>query len=161
MKREEMIDLIRRAASYRSGADSCNSLYMGSMATHSLYCALGGTSPLHDTLDDLLSRATTAQLGAAMKVCDNIIRHMTKHPTKPCPCCGQIVPATKRSRGYTLAMLEEARRIATEVCEDYGEFDNAALARFRKNGIWNDHPAVQAALRAMGMTEFRMEQQTD
>lgn len=43
--------------------------------------------------------------------------------------------------------LEEARAAATAAIEIYGDFQQQELwDRFRKNGIWNDHAAVQSAL---------------
>jgi hypothetical protein len=43
--------------------------------------------------------------------------------------------------------LELARIIATQAIERYGFFNSEAeWDRFRKQGIWNDHDAVQAAL---------------
>ncbi|MBI1684428.1 hypothetical protein [Caulobacter hibisci] len=52
----------------------------------------------------------------------------------------------RRFGQQTAAELAEARAAADAVMEDYGEGD---LARFRADGIWNDHPAVQAALRVI------------
>ena len=41
---------------------------------------------------------------------------------------------------------ELARACAMAVIEWYGSDDEVTMDRIRKNGIWNDHIAVQAAL---------------
>ena len=47
----------------------------------------------------------------------------------------------------TKAELAEARAAATEAIEKYGDFQQSEVwDRFRRNGIWNDHAAVQSAL---------------
>ncbi len=45
--------------------------------------------------------------------------------------------------------LKEAREIASSVMEKYGDFSDAQWEIFRTQGIWNDHPAVQAVLIAL------------
>lgn len=50
---------------------------------------------------------------------------------------------------YEPADLGLARTIATQVVERYGENTAEEMARIRRDGIWNDHPAVQAALVAI------------
>lgn len=48
---------------------------------------------------------------------------------------------------HTSDELKEARELATKFIEIYGDFgDQATWNHFRKNGIWNDHTAVQSAL---------------
>ena len=79
LSRKEKCELIVAAKAYRSGPDPYNSLYMGSMATHSLFCSLGGDI-LRGSLDDLLKRATDQQISAALDVCANIIKHMGRGP---------------------------------------------------------------------------------
>lgn len=55
--------------------------------------------------------------------------------------------AMTRSYGtHTDEELAQARTIALQVVERYGDDDEHALERMRRNGIWSDHPAVQAAL---------------
>lgn len=83
MNRQQKIDLI--LAAYNFNADmravaSCNSLYMGSMATYSLHRALGAGPPHETSLAEALAHATDAQLDAGLKVCENIIQHMEKNP---------------------------------------------------------------------------------
>jgi len=58
---------------------------------------------------------------------------------------------SKRGFGqHTPAELEYARKVATEIVEKYGYFENEALwKQFREHGIWNDHEAVQVALRVI------------
>lgn len=91
LSRDEKVALIKGAASYRSGSDSCNSLYMGSIATSRLLHVLGGVYG-QDGLESLLERATESQVNAGIDYAWNYIDYMQKHPMKPCPCCGQIVP---------------------------------------------------------------------
>lgn len=51
---------------------------------------------------------------------------------------------------HTPEELEEARAIATDAIEMYGDFPNQEIwDRFRSGGIWNDHVAVQAAIVAV------------
>lgn len=88
LSRQEKIDLIKKASTYRSGADSINTVYMGSMAMSSLKRSLGGFHD--DSLDLLLINATEGQLRAALRECQPYIKTMIKKPTAPCPCCGQI-----------------------------------------------------------------------
>lgn len=48
--------------------------------------------------------------------------------------------------------LEAARGIASAAIDRYGDFVNEAIwEQFRRDGIWNDHVAVQAALVAIKM----------
>lgn len=42
--------------------------------------------------------------------------------------------------------LDLAREIATEVCQKYGDFDDASYHQFMNHGIWNDHVSVQTAI---------------
>jgi len=91
---EQKRDLIRAALSYRSGQDSINSVYMGSMATFSAMGALGERYGFGN-LERGLANASEDQIDACLKVCKRTIDYMLKHPTSKCPCCGQIVPAKK------------------------------------------------------------------
>jgi hypothetical protein len=71
----EKINLIEKAADYRSGPDPYNSVYMGSMATASLMHALGGSYGV-SSLKDLLARASDAQLTAGLEPCLPVIQAM-------------------------------------------------------------------------------------
>lgn len=84
-------DLIRRAADYKSGSDSCNSVYMGSLATHTMMLALGADPKSWD-LEAPLAKAGPTQIDKALDVCASIIWYMQKHPTTKCSQCGQVVP---------------------------------------------------------------------
>lgn len=70
---------IKRAVDFRSGPDSCNSVYMGSMATCRLIIALGGEYG-KSTLDPLLERASVAQLDAALRVCAPVLNRLHEEP---------------------------------------------------------------------------------
>lgn len=96
LEREKKQDLIVRAMDYKSGPDSCNSVYLGSMARHSTFMALG-SHITRGTLIDALAKATDAQLNAALDVCANVIRYMLENPRTTCPTCGGIVPAKKEA----------------------------------------------------------------
>ncbi len=85
-------NLIRQAVYYRSGPDSCNSMYMGGMALASLMHALGTTLGNGD-FEPVLLKANRKQLDNALDVCKNIIEYMQKHPMKICKCCGSILKA--------------------------------------------------------------------
>lgn len=82
--------LILAAMKYRDGNDSCNSFYMGSMATARLYHALGmrygddGFAANLAIADD----ATVAKVKAAAQP---YIDYMLAHPVRRCPSCDQIV----------------------------------------------------------------------
>jgi len=91
MTREQKVMLIRAAASYRSGEDRVNTVYMGSLATAKLHQLLGG-SYVYDSLTGLLAKASSDQLDDALLHCERYIIHMQEHPTERCPCCGQIRP---------------------------------------------------------------------
>lgn len=88
-------DLIRKALAYRSGEDSCNSVYMGSLATAMLFGVLElnyGRTPA-SAFDDALATATRMQLDECMNIARSVITYMDKNPVSRCPCCGQIVRA--------------------------------------------------------------------
>ena len=94
IKMERDKELIRRAMVYRSGSDSCNSMYMGSMSTARLYYILGlkyGDVGFDEALED----ATRKQLDKLLEACDNIIEYMKKYPMKRCSHCGQVMSARK------------------------------------------------------------------
>lgn len=85
----EKIKLIADAREYRSGPDSCNSLYMGGMALANLRRALKG-KPLDEIPDTPEGHAL---LDAGLDVCWHYISYMMQHPTKKCPTCGGVMRA--------------------------------------------------------------------
>lgn len=89
LERAVKVNLIKAAAAYRSGADSCNSVYMGGHAHAQLRVALGGG--FRDSLDDLLERASDNELNAGLEACWPYIKHMREHPVDRCPCCGGLI----------------------------------------------------------------------
>ncbi|SCM79903.1 hypothetical protein KL86PLE_90699 [uncultured Pleomorphomonas sp.] len=91
MTLDEKRHLIKKAFDYRSGVDSCGSVYMGSMAKAELFRRLGG-SFVRDSLDALLTKADDAHLSSALAYCSEILAYAEKHPVQICPCCGQIIP---------------------------------------------------------------------
>lgn len=92
MKLTNQRKLILDATKYRSGADSINSVYMGSMALASLYCALGKQYG-RDSLEIAIATASEIQIQAALKICAPYIEYMIKYPTKHCQTCGNIMPS--------------------------------------------------------------------
>lgn len=88
-------DLIRKALVYRSGEDSCNSVYMGSMATALVWQVLKVDLLKQSRVDfdDALAKADRLQLDECMNIARSVIRYMDKNPVSRCPCCGQIVRA--------------------------------------------------------------------
>lgn len=86
--------LILAASRYRSAADSCNSVYLGSMATAKLFHVLGGDWG-RNGLADVIKAASRAQVDEALKVCASVIEYMGKHPTTECPCCGGVVSVNR------------------------------------------------------------------
>ncbi len=109
------------ALDYRSGPDSCNSLYLGSMATHSICQAFGGS--LGDVGFDLrkaIKDGTRRQVDKALESCASVIEYMKKHPTGRCPTCGTkgidlqsiasvtTPPEAERKAEARIAVLEQA-----------------------------------------------------
>jgi len=84
--------LIREAMVYRSGEDSCNSVYMGSMAIAGLYHVLGLRYG-EGNFAEALEKAGRKKVDALLKECKSMIVYMRAHPRKHCPCCGQIIKA--------------------------------------------------------------------
>jgi hypothetical protein len=86
--------LIRAAMAYRSGADSINEVYLGSMAKAGLYHVLGLRLTSED-FDKALDQANRMQLDLLLSGCKHVIEYMRTHPVTRCPCCGQIVSADR------------------------------------------------------------------
>lgn len=51
--------------------------------------------------------------------------------------------------GVAPEVLEQARQIASDAIEVWGDLDEHQMAIFRERGLWNDHVAVQAVLAAL------------
>lgn len=86
LPRADKMALITKAREYRSGNDSCNSVYMGSTATHMLYREL---APGKD-FADILEMSTDKQLDKALAVCAGVLDYAEHNPRERCPCCGAI-----------------------------------------------------------------------
>lgn len=80
------------ALEYKSGNDSCNSVYVGSLGTAIVVEILGGYYG-KSYIPALLNVATEAQVRAAHKQLKRVITYMHKPPVKKCPHCGNITPA--------------------------------------------------------------------
>lgn len=96
-ERAAMVARIIAALSYRSGADSVNSVYMGGMATAGVYSEVGLRYG-HDSQEDLIAalhKASDKRLIAAFMRCRWVIEYMERNPRKVCPCCngsGYVAP---------------------------------------------------------------------
>lgn len=92
MDRQQKIDRIIFATKYRSGNDSCNSVYIGGMQLCAAMTALGGAFG-RDTFEDACAKASDRRLDAALAECEWVLDYADKHPVTVCECCGQIKPA--------------------------------------------------------------------
>lgn len=86
----KMVEEILEASKYRSGNDSCNSLYMGGMMSARLFSILQADYGI-TSLSDALNKASVQNIIKAREYCDGFIQKMRKHPVHKCPTCGQIV----------------------------------------------------------------------
>lgn len=87
-------ELIKAALKYKSGADSCNSVYMGSMATARACAILGVGWPPSVKLADAVDNASDKVIERLLEHCQHYIDYMLEHPTTRCKSCGQIIPTT-------------------------------------------------------------------
>lgn len=97
MDDDALRELVRGAIRYRSGPDSINTVYLGSMAQMRLFTILR-LSYSRDTWESFnaaLKVATRDRLLKMVDVCKWVIEFMQKNPMRTCPCCGQIIPATR------------------------------------------------------------------
>lgn len=94
-KKKRMKEEILAAMDYRSGEDSCNSVYVGSMAEARVYHICGHYyREAHEiSVKKLLDNASGHEIAEVHKYLKHYIDYMKKHPTKKCPTCGQIMPA--------------------------------------------------------------------
>lgn len=90
MNHEKRKQEILAALEYRSGNDSCNSVYAGSMKLAQVISLLGGSYG-KDSVEHLLETATCEQIAAAHRSLSFLIGFMHKHPVKKCPTCGNIM----------------------------------------------------------------------
>lgn len=99
---QDKADIIA-ALDYRSGPDSVNSLYLGSMAVGMICHAVG--IKYSDPVDrrEAIHNATREQIDKALEACVAVIAHMKAHPTETCPTCG--TPGVSLSR---LAQKEDS-----------------------------------------------------
>lgn len=91
--REEQEKILHAATTYRSGTDSCNSVYMGSIAHAILRRALGDGYPGTESYADLLPNVSNQRIMMGIEAAMHIIEYMLENPRKKCPCCGQITNA--------------------------------------------------------------------
>jgi hypothetical protein len=90
MKRE-----ILAVLEYKSSEDSCNSVYVGSMALSRVYSFLGSYYGSPTSITSLLETADSASIQLTHDYLSTYIDFMKKNPVNHCPKCGQIVRKTK------------------------------------------------------------------
>lgn len=78
------------ATKYRSGEDSCNSVYMGGMGHTSLRQALGDSYPNKHSYEELVAIVSDKILNKGIMTAMHTIEYMLANPRRTCPCCGQI-----------------------------------------------------------------------
>lgn len=88
-KREE----IKAVLKYRSGADSCNSVYVGSMATAKV-CDILDITYGSDNINKAIDKADLRVIHRVHKyLYPGYIKYMRKNPVTKCKKCGQVIPA--------------------------------------------------------------------
>lgn len=92
--RPEREALLLAATTYRSGNDSCNSVYMGGMAHHSLRLALRDPYPNKMSYAELIPTVSDKCLEAGIKAAIHTIEYMLRNPRDICPRCGSVVKAS-------------------------------------------------------------------
>lgn len=79
-----------------------------------------------------------------------------------CPKCGYshppdgvcLEPVTRiRPFGLSFDVLDKIRSVVMKAWESYGDDDGPTCDRIRKDGLWNDHIAVQAGIAAYKMED--------
>lgn len=91
---------ILAALKYRSGPDSCNSLYAGSLQTSMVIQALGGSYG-RDGAADLLPKATDKMVNEAYKCLRNLIEYMKVHPAyKPFHKCQDALERLREAESF-------------------------------------------------------------
>lgn len=97
LDRQKKINILLAATTYKSAEDSCNSLYMGSMAHASLHRKLGMSYPSRLSYKDVLENKETKDesIDGAIRQLENFILYIIDHPVASCPCCGQVIQVKK------------------------------------------------------------------
>lgn len=90
-------NLLIKATSYRSGEGLLNTVYMGGMAHASLRRVLGDTYPGTKSYAELIRSVDEKTLNCGLLTVAHTIDYMLAHPTKKCPCCGQIISASRKT----------------------------------------------------------------
>lgn len=91
MNLEQKRDRLTQAIAYRSGPDSCNSVYLGGMHLARLTMFLGGN--MWSKMDELIASASEKNIDRCLEDIKSHLEYMDRHPVKKCPCCGGIVSA--------------------------------------------------------------------
>lgn len=84
--KQEIIDVM----DYKSGSDSCNSVYVGGLATAHVISVLGGSYG-KDSFKGLIEEATGGQIQKVHEYLKSYINYMLANPINKCPHCGQIM----------------------------------------------------------------------
>ena len=102
-------ELILAAMKYRDGNDSCNSFYMGSMATAKLYHAVGIKYGGRDSFKETLMKADEETVQRVKALAQPYIDFMLKHPVHICPGCHQITREKPQSLTELRRCIETLR----------------------------------------------------
>lgn len=90
MTRQNKIAEILKVWSYKSGEDSCNSVYLGSMEKGSVLHILGSTYASNTPIEELLDTADDAQVSKVHRKLNWIIVFMNANVVTTCPHCGGL-----------------------------------------------------------------------
>jgi len=132
MTRAELEQRIVAASKYRSGPDSCNSLYMGSMATATLMNILGGTYAGRRSIFDLVKKATEHQLYKALEYCKPYLDSMDAKQAKIDKSRAKIEPiAADKAAGFLRGAADyfDQRTKSSEDAEIWAYVYNAENCR--------------------------------
>lgn len=89
MTLDEMKADLLAVLDYRSGPDSCNSIYVGSMASAQIYHAFRMRYGYGD-IREAIRGGSLRQVEQAYEVAKHTIAYMKAHPRQTCPCCGTV-----------------------------------------------------------------------
>ena len=87
---QKSIDIVK-VWDYKSGSDSCNSVYIGGMAAAGAIRRLGGRYGIDDDIKKLVASARPEQIDDCHDYLKSTIDFMKKNPVHLCPHCGQVM----------------------------------------------------------------------
>lgn len=148
MEDYEKRERIRFALSYREGEDSCNNVYMGSMATANIFHALGGRYG-RDDINNLLVAATAMQLDLAIALCDSFLKFADANPRYHCFSCGQITETPQPAQDAVDAVIRYIEMRKAQPLRGLGDSIHVIHAgtEFEAELKFSDLEALVAALK--------------